>query len=133
MAFLGPDHILVLEKNPGNVFRVLDDTLMKIPLLHVNAARQFIEWGLLGIPITKQAKTTEGDGSNQTHTYGFLYYTKSIANPRASDGNHTYRFELLNGRLTNPLDLLILPFNAPDPLVENNHNGGKVLIGVSLL
>ena len=63
------------------------------------------------------------------HTYVFLYHTKSTANPRVSAGNHLYRYELVNNQLINPVDLLNLPSNAPDPLVESNHDGGKVLIG----
>jgi aldose sugar dehydrogenase len=129
MAFLGPNDILVLEKNSGNVLRIIDGQVSKKPLLHVNAAAQFLEWGLLGIAISKQTNSAGDDGSNQVHTYVFLYYTKSTANPRVSAGNHLYRYELVNNQLVNPVDLLNLPSNAPDPLVESNHNGGKLLIG----
>ena len=76
MAFLGPNNILVLEKNSGNVLRILDGNLIKKPLLHVNAATQFLEWGLLGIAISKQTNPASDD-SGQVHTYVFLYYTKS--------------------------------------------------------
>ena len=129
MAFLGPNNILVLEKNSGNVLRILDGNLIKKPLLHVNVPTQFLEWGLLGIAISKQTNPASDDNSGQVHTYVFLYYTKSTANPRVSAGNHLYRYELVNNQLINPVDLLNLPSNAPDPLVESNHDGGKVLIG----
>jgi glucose/arabinose dehydrogenase len=129
MAFLGPNDILVLEKNSGNVLRIMDGHLIKQPLLHVNAATQFLEWGLLGIAISKQPNSASDDGSGQVSTYVFVYYTKSTANPRVSAGNHLYRYELVNNQLVNPVDLLNLPSNAPDPLGESNHNGGKVLIG----
>jgi aldose sugar dehydrogenase len=128
MAFLGPNDILVLEKNSGNVLRIVDGHILKKPLLHVNVATQFLEWGLLGIAISRQGNSA-GDDSGQGHTYVFLYYTKSTANPRVSAGNHLYRYELVNDQLVNPVDLLNLPSNAPDPIVESNHNGGKVLIG----
>ena len=128
MAFLGPNDILVLEKNSGNVLRILDGNLIKQPLLHVNVATQFLEWGLLGIAISKQANPAD-DVAGQAHIYVFLYYTKPTANPRVSEGNHLYRYELVNDQLVNPVELLNLPSNAPDPLVESNHNGGKVLIG----
>ena len=128
MAFLGPNGILVLEKNSGNVLRILDGNLIKKPLLHVNVATQFLEWGLLGIAISKQANPG-GNNSGQVHTYVFLYYTESGGKPGVAAGNHLYRYELVNGQLTNPVDLLNLPSNAPDPLVESNHNGGKVIIG----
>jgi aldose sugar dehydrogenase len=128
MAFLGPNDILVLEKNSGNVLRIVDGRVLEKPLLHVNVATQFLEWGLLGIAISRQGNSA-GDDSGQGHTYVFLYYTKSTANPRVSAGNHLYRYELVNDQLVNPVDLLNLPSNAPDPIVESNHNGGKVLIG----
>ena len=129
MAFLGPNNILVLEKNSGNVLRILDGNLIKKPLLHVNVPTQFLEWGLLGIAISKQTNPASDGNSGQVHTYVFLYYTEPTANPRVSAGNHIYRYELVNDQLINPLNLLNLPSNAPDPLVESNHNGGKVLIG----
>jgi glucose/arabinose dehydrogenase len=131
MAFLDPNYILVLEKNTGNVLRIIDGQMSNKPLLHVSPATQFIEWGLLGIAISKQTTSAAaGDGSaGQGHTYVFLYYTKPTANPRVSAGNHIYRYELINNRLIDPVDLLNLPSNSLDPLVESNHNGGKVLIG----
>jgi len=128
MAFLGPNDILVLEKNSGNVLRIVDGRVLEKPLLHVNVATQFLEWGLLGIAISRQGNSA-GDDSGQGHTYVFLYYTKSTANPRVSAGNYLFRYELVNDQLVNPVDLLNLPSNAPDPIVESNHNGGKVLIG----
>ena len=112
MAFLGPNDILVLEKNSGNVLRIVDGSLIKKPLLHVNVPTQFLEWGLLGIAISKQSNLA-GEESSQRHTYVFLYYTKSTANPRVSAGNHLYRYELVNDQLVNPVDLLNLPSNAP--------------------
>jgi glucose/arabinose dehydrogenase len=127
MAFLGPNDILVLEKNSGDVLGIVDGQVLKKPLLHVNVPTQFLEWGLLGIAISKQSNNASEE-SGQGHSYVFLYYTKSTANPRVSAGNHLYRYELVNNQLINPLDLLNLPSNAPDPLVESNHNGGKVII-----
>ena len=85
--------------------------------MHVNVATQFLEWGLLGIAISKQTNPASDD-SGQVHTYVFLYYTKSTANPRVSAGNHIYRYELVNDQLINPVDLLNLPSNAPDPLLK---------------
>ena len=34
MAFLGPNDILVLEKNSGNVLRIVDGRVLEKPLLH---------------------------------------------------------------------------------------------------
>jgi glucose/arabinose dehydrogenase len=47
MAFLGPNDFLVLEKNTGNVIRIVNGKVLGPPLLHVNIASE-VERGLLG-------------------------------------------------------------------------------------
>jgi len=69
MAFLGPNDILVLEKNTGTVVRIVDGEILKKPLLRVGVA-QGVEYGMLGIAI---AKNTNSDGSRNV----FLYYTET--------------------------------------------------------
>jgi len=121
IAFLGPNDIVVLEKNSGNVLRIVGGHVLKQPLLHVDIATPFVEWGLLGIAISKPMNTTDNENSsnnsnNDGNTKVFLYYTESGGSP-------------VNDQLINPELLLDLPSNAPNPLSESNHNGGKVLIG----
>ena len=53
MAFLGPDDFLILEKNTGNVKRVVNTTLIDKPLLHVNTNIKD-ERGLLGIAVSQK-------------------------------------------------------------------------------
>jgi aldose sugar dehydrogenase len=67
MAFLGPDDILVLEKNTGTLVRIVDGDLVKNLLLNF-AVVQGVEYGVLGIAILK---STNNDGSRNV----FLYYT----------------------------------------------------------
>ena len=43
--------------------------------------------------------------------------------------NRLYRYELVDNKLINPKLLLDMPATSPDPEGENNHDGGKVLIG----
>jgi glucose/arabinose dehydrogenase len=52
MAFLGPNDILVLEKDNGTVQRILNGQIFSEPVLDVNVANKF-ERGLLGIAIAK--------------------------------------------------------------------------------
>jgi glucose/arabinose dehydrogenase len=47
MAFLGPNDILVLEKDKGIVRRIIDGKMLPDPLLDVNVANKS-ERGLLG-------------------------------------------------------------------------------------
>ena len=122
MAFLGPNDMLVLEKEKGTVQRVIDGKILPQPLLDVNVAG-FIERCMCGIAIS-----TDTPG----HTYVFLFYTEAqtadredmTADPKAPLGNRLYRYELVDNKLVNPKMLLDLPAD-PGP----RHNGGKVLIG----
>jgi glucose/arabinose dehydrogenase/intracellular septation protein A len=121
MAFLGPDDILVLEKNDGTVRRIVNGTMLPEPVLDVNVANMN-ERGMLGIAIAKH--------DNGGPTYVFLYFTES----KTADGddilgeeplgNRLYRYEFLDGRLENPKLLLDLPA-TPGP----SHNGGALTIG----
>ncbi len=122
MAFLGPNDMLVLEKEKGTVQRIIDGKILPQPLLDVNVAG-FIERCMCGIAIS-----TDTPG----HTYVFLFYTEAqtadredmTADPKAPLGNRLYRYELVDNKLVNPKMLLDLPAD-PGP----RHNGGDVLIG----
>jgi aldose sugar dehydrogenase len=134
MDFIGPDDILVLEKDNGTVRRVVNGTIMSKPLLDVGVATER-ERGILGIAVAKKTH------SNITQTYVFIYFTESKTSEDEVDycpppkpyyckqdteplGNHLYRYELVDNKLINPKLLLDLPAN-PGP----NHNGGVILIG----
>jgi aldose sugar dehydrogenase len=123
MAFLGPNDILVLEKETGMVKRIKDGIVLPRPLLDINVATES-ERGMLGIGVLKL---------QSNHYYVFLYYTKA----QSSDGgtpiaNQLVRYLLINhpalgpaqGRMVAPKLLLNLPV-TPGP----NHNGGKVVVG----
>src|SRR5919201_5918445 len=73
MAFLGPNDILVLEKDKGTVQRIVDGKMLPDPLLDVNVAN-LDERGLLGIAV---AKHTNNNNNNNAPRYVFLYYTES--------------------------------------------------------
>jgi aldose sugar dehydrogenase len=69
MAFLGPNDILVLEKDQGTVQRITNGNMGAQPILSVNVATEG-ERGMLGIAITKH---TAPNGN----TFVFLYYTEN--------------------------------------------------------
>jgi aldose sugar dehydrogenase len=117
MAFLGPNDILVLEKESGTVQRIVDGKILPQPLLQVPVSITS-ERGMLGIAIAKH-------NNNNGPTYVFLYYTKDGGAGSQSLANVLYRYELSNDQqLVNPKLLLNLPA-IPGP----NHDGGKVVIG----
>ena len=124
MAFLGPNDILVLEKDKGTVQRIVDGKMLPDPLLDVNVAN-LDERGLLGIAVAKH--------TNNGPRYVFLYYTESDGGEDGDDaassgveplGNRLYRYELADNKLINPKLLLDLPANP-----GSRHNGGKIKIG----
>jgi aldose sugar dehydrogenase len=113
MAFLGPNDILVLEKDGGTVQRITNGKILPQPIIQVPVSTTS-ERGMLGIAIAKH---------NNGLTYVFLYYTKDGGGSQ-SLANVLYRYELLNNQLSNPKLLLNLPaVRGP------NHDGGKVVIG----
>lgn len=119
MAFLGPNDILVLEKDKGTVQRIIDGKMLGEPLLDVNVANS-VERCMCGIAVSK----------HDNKTYVFLYYTeingKDGADREGKEplANRLYRYELVDNKLINPLLLLDLPAN-PGP----RHNGGAIIIG----
>lgn len=109
MAFLGSDDILVLEKDTGEVQRILGGVLQPNPVLTV-AVSTTSERGLLGIAINSESPPGV-----------FLYYTE--ASPLA---NRVYRYDWNpgSGLLENPQLLVDLPA-TPGP----NHDGGVLVLG----
>lgn len=113
MAFVGPDDMLVLEKNKGTVQRIVNGQMLDQPLLQVNVSSE-VERGMLGIAVSKDNQTGK--------PLVFLYFTESEGGePIAS---RLYRYELMNDTLVNPLLLLDLPA-VPGP----RHNSGNIIIG----
>ena len=119
MAFVGPNDILVLEKDTGMVKRIVDGKVLPKPVLDVNVANS-VERCLCGIAVAKNGSTT----------HVFLYYTE-IDGTDGEDkagkqpiGNRVYRYDLSGDALINPLLLMDLPAN-PGP----RHNSGNIMIG----
>lgn len=111
MNFLGPDDILVIEKNTGVVKEIKNGSVVGT-VLDVNVAN-VSERGLLGIAIANEPK------------YVFLFYTETEnVDGGKVLGNRLYRYEYDAGKLVNPKLLLDLP-TIPGP----SHNGGVLKIG----
>jgi len=120
MAFLGPNDLLVLEKNEGVVKRVLNGVIQNESLLDVPVANAN-ERGMLGIAVMK---------TNIGQVHVFLYFTESVkdgddvSENKIPLGNRLYRYDLVDDKLVNPKLLLDLP---SEPCCV--HNGGKIAIG----
>jgi aldose sugar dehydrogenase len=123
MAFLHQNEILILDRDQGRVYEIIDFKMKQEPLLDVNVATVGYR-GMLGID------TLSG---KDNVTYVFLYYTESIRNDGDDEtgraglepaGNRLYRYQLGDGKLINPKLLLDLPVK-PGP----RHTGGEVAVG----
>lgn len=121
MAFVGPNDILVLEKDKGTVQRIVNGKMLPHPLLNANVSNGEGR-GMLGIAIMQY----------NGHIFVFLSYLQSAAGKPNDDisqgklplGNRLYRYELVENKLVNPKLLLDLPaLSAPF------HYGGVIAIG----
>jgi len=96
MAFLGPNDILVTEKDAGTVQRVVNGTELKQALFNVSVAT-YGHRGMLGIAV---APLSTIHGNRNATTYVFLYYTQAqtrtgddITEGKQPLGNRLYRYE----------------------------------------
>jgi len=113
MSFLGPNDFLVTEEDTGKVKRVIDGRISQTVLdvdVSTNDSR-----GLIGIDSTIVANKT----------FVFLYFTESSSKDDGEPiGNRLYRYELINGQLTNQELLLDMPAGP-----GSKDNGGPIVIG----
>jgi glucose/arabinose dehydrogenase len=136
MTFLGPQDIILLDKNNGTVYRILNNTLSEKPLLDVSVANER-ERGLLGVETSQSENNTRylylyyteskrGDGidicpNDPKQWYSQVYHCKPENEPI---GNRLYKYELRDNELINPKILLELP-----AWPSASHNGGALNIG----
>jgi hypothetical protein len=117
MAFLGPDDFLILEKNTGNVKKVINTTLVEKPLLNLNPNIPSIkdERGLLGIAISEKKKNSLYDAllvknDNLTHNVFLYHIVCKDMKKNTNCENRVYRYDLdnKNNILVNPKLLISL-------------------------
>ena len=115
MVFLGPNDILVAEKDSGTVRRIVNGAMLQQPLLDVNVAT-YGHRGMLGIAVDSSLLENRSGGWHNNSivtptipTYVFLYYTETqgqdgddITKGKEPLGNRLYRYELVNNKLVNP-------------------------------
>ena len=119
IEFLGKDDFLLLEKNTGDIYRILNGNVTG-PLIHIDVSQKD-ERGLLGIAIL------ENDNLNKDkdNAFVFLYYTLCTKDHNKYNSRdcrnyvYSYRFETENNTLSDPKLILSLPA-LPGP----SHNGG---------
>ncbi len=114
MDFIAPGDILVLEKNSGQVHRVVAGVLQPLPVLDV-AVNASSERGLLGIAVNTESPPKI-----------FLFFTEATSDGGAPLGNRVYRYDWnpTLEQLENPLLVLDLPVQSGP-----NHDGGVLVLG----
>jgi glucose/arabinose dehydrogenase len=121
IAFLGPNDILVLEKDKGTVQRIVDGIMLDRPLLDLAVSNKG-ERGMLGIAIQENNDDSEGV---------FLYYTESPSQNDTYDQDPKqaalYKYEFQNDNMSNPE--LIFSLSANSTHNTGFHVGGEVIIG----
>jgi aldose sugar dehydrogenase len=117
MAFIGADDILVLQKDNGQVRRVISGVLQPGAVLDV-AVDHTSERGMLGIALHPNFPTSP---------FVYLYFTESSTSGDSSGSaaaNRVYRTTWNGTTLASPLLILDLPV-SPGP----NHDGGVIIFG----
>ncbi len=117
MAFIGTNDILVLQKNDGQVRRVLNGVLQSSPVLDLDVSNNS-ERGLLGIALHPNFSTNH---------LVYLYFTESST---SGDGgsptfNRVVRSTWDGNNLVNQEPIIDLPATPGGP----NHDGGIILFG----
>jgi glucose/arabinose dehydrogenase len=120
ITFLGNNEFLLLEKDTGNVYRIVNGNISNV-VIHLNVSSED-ERGLLGVVASRN------DKSKQDNNFVFLYFTScsqenTNTNNTQNCGNFLYRYEFDTEKyiLVNPKLILKLPF-LPGP----SHNGGVI-------
>jgi len=135
MAFLGPNDMLVPDKNDGKVYRILNGQMFKEPIIDLNS---FHEDGLIGIATVK---------NQNGPPYVFLYlneapvkYGNDVNNKQEArkvnrtlgydqEGDQLYRYKLVDNKLVEPKLLFEIKAPRPSDNLGVMHHGGEVLIG----
>ena len=122
MAFIGPNDILLLSKDDGQVLRIKDGKNMG-PVLKINVTGRD-EMGLLGIAADGHDSDQNINNNNTSGRNVFLYY--SHCSTQKNCNNYVYKYNWIQGegKLLNPQLLLKLP-GLPGP----SHAGGDIVIG----
>jgi aldose sugar dehydrogenase len=137
MVFLGPEDILVTEKNTGEVKRVIDGEVLEDPVLDFNVANSH-ERGLLGIAISNEGRLENSGSYTSAGTRNVFLFVTESSDEDGSDkckkvnyceegnpvGHHLYKYEWKDEKLVNPQLLLDIPSNP-----GADHLGGDIVVG----
>ena len=94
-AFLGKDDILVLEKDNGEIRRIVNGTLLPEPFFKANFENDTRTLGCMcGIAV--------GNSQNGSRYVFLYYYVTNTQDKELAVGNYLIRFDLKNNTMDNP-------------------------------
>ena len=141
MAFLGPEDLLVLEKD-GNVLRVTGKNILAHPALNItDKVDSAFERGLIGIAVhPSQQLEYEIKPHKNSVKYAYLFYTEKVTNgtdpinecrpnecnTKQYAANMLYRYDIEDGKLINPQLLVSIALSNKSDFI---HVGGQIIIG----
>jgi aldose sugar dehydrogenase len=118
IGFLGPNDMLVFERQNSTIMRIVNGQMLDEPVLDLGNSTK-IRGCMCGIAISRNDNST---------SYAFVYYSQAEVtqeNGTRKLVNSLYRYDIdNNGKFTNPR----LLFEMPSSL-EDVHHGGKLVIG----
>jgi glucose/arabinose dehydrogenase len=119
IAFLGPDDMLILQRNDNRIMRIVNGQMLNEPVLDLGNTVK-IQGCMCGLTILQNYNST---------SYAFLYYYE--AEVADDDGtinfvNRLYRYDITNGKFTNPKLFFEISNYDADLAI---HHGGKVMVG----
>jgi aldose sugar dehydrogenase len=119
IAFLGPDDMLILQRNDNRIMRIVNGQMLNEPVLDLGNTVK-IQGCMCGLTILQNDNST---------SYAFVYYYEAeVAQDDRTVNfvNRLYRYDITNGKFTNPeLFFEITNYNADLAI----HHGGKVMVG----
>jgi glucose/arabinose dehydrogenase len=121
MSIVGPNDVLILDRDEGKVFRIIDGKISGGSLIDLEVGTVGYR-GLLGIAIA----------TDKIPNSVFLYFTRTPSEDGQDESNpqfklirnEVYRYQLVDNKLVDGKLLLSLPA-LPGP----RHMGGKIAIG----
>jgi glucose/arabinose dehydrogenase len=130
MSFLGPNDILVLEKDQGTVKRIVNGVMIQEPLLDAAVSSKG-ERGMLGIAISENSNNKNKGSKTGEVKDIFVYYTESSiriddtsGEPR---GSRVYRYQLSDDQFINEELILDIPVKSSSK--TGYHVGGNLVVG----
>jgi glucose/arabinose dehydrogenase len=120
IAFLGPNDMLILQKQNNSIMRIVNGQMLDEPIL--DDLGNNVE--LVGDSCMCDMAILHNDNGT---SYAFVYYF--LAEVTENDGttkvvNSLYRYDVTNGKFTNPKLIFEIPSSLGTP-----HNGGKLMVG----